>query len=314
MTVAWVLGGTGLLGSALSRQLLDRGVELFSPRERLRWESDSAIAAQLEAAVRDFATRASEEARWQIYWAAGIGTMNSIPEELTVESRVLAWLVKRIASTPVLTAIPGAVAFASSAGAIYAGCTDEVVTENSAPAPTTAYAYAKQEQERTLQSLASVAGNISVSIARISTIYGPGQAHGKRQGLLAHIARSIVRNRAIQIYVPLDTIRDYVAADDAAAMMVSAVSAWSGPTDSPLRIVASEQPTTIAEIISIFKRISRRAPLVVTAASGLGASYPPRIRFRSIATSANARPQRTCLAIGIARLLAAERSAYSRGE
>lgn len=41
-------------------------------------------------------------------------------------------------------------------------------------------------------------------IARISMFYGPGQAKDKQQGLLAHIARCILRNQPIQIYVPYD--------------------------------------------------------------------------------------------------------------
>ena len=47
----------------------------------------------------------------------------------------------------------------------------------------------------------------------------------KPQGLLTHIARCIIGNRPIQIYVPLDTVRDDIAADDAAAIMVAGVRA-----------------------------------------------------------------------------------------
>ena len=54
-------------------------------------------------------------------------------------------------------------------------------------------------------------------VARLSTLYGPGQSRGKPQGLIAHIARGVVRNQPVRIYVPLDTVRDYLAADDAAA-------------------------------------------------------------------------------------------------
>ena len=39
MTVAWVVGSGGLLGSALCRMLSRRDTTLFVPAERFRWES-----------------------------------------------------------------------------------------------------------------------------------------------------------------------------------------------------------------------------------------------------------------------------------
>jgi len=145
----------------------------------------------------------------------------------------------------------------------------------------------------------------------MTTIYGPGQATGKQQGLLAHMARSIVRNRPIQIYVPFDTIRDYIFVDDAAASMVVNLSALDDRLSVRTKIVAAEQPTTIAEIVSVFKKLARRAPRIVTSASTLGALYSRRIQFRSVVTSKVVSPRRTSLLIGIAQLLAAERAAFA---
>ena len=57
MTVAWVLGSTGLLGSALCRALRCRETALFSPAERFRWGSEPELALQMAAAVGAFAAR-----------------------------------------------------------------------------------------------------------------------------------------------------------------------------------------------------------------------------------------------------------------
>ena len=53
-------------------------------------------------------------------------------------------------------------------------------------------------------------------IGRFSNLYGPGQNLGKLQGLISRLALSAVTRQPINIFVPLDTIRDYVYVDDAA--------------------------------------------------------------------------------------------------
>lgn len=312
MTVAWVLGSTGLLGSALHRELLGRGTALFAPSERLRWGQEPDISLQISSTIRAFAELARISGRWEIYWAAGVGTMGSLPNELVPETKVLLLLLTLIKTNPYLLATPGSFAFASSAGAIYAGSEDDIVNEKSAPAPINAYALAKLEQEGSVQSCLSNSCNITALIARISTIYGPGQSDGKQQGLITHIARSIVRNRPIQIYVPFDTIRDYIETDDVARVIISALRNSASSQLVKTKIVASERPTTIAEIISIFKRLSRRRPLVVTSASSMGKFYSRRVQFESIEAPACTSLVKTSLVEGIAKVIAAEKDSFAR--
>lgn len=312
MTIAWVLGSTGLLGSALCRELRRKGLTLFSLTERLRWGQENELVSQLATAVHAFAGLAAAEERWEVYWAAGVGTMSSSVGDLALETRTLALLLRFIQSDPVLTAVPGALAFASSAGAIYAGSRDEIISEKTAPAPTTAYAHEKLRQEDLVNSFALAAAHTTALLARIATIYGPGQSTGKQQGLLAHIARCTVRNRPIQIYVPFDTIRDYIAVDDAAATMVAGLRATNERQPVITKIVASEHPTTIAEIISIFKRITRRAPKIVTSANRLSSLYSRRVQFQSVVLPECAPRSKTSLLIGIAQVMAAERAAFAR--
>jgi UDP-glucose 4-epimerase len=313
MTVAWVLGGSGLLGAALNRALQRSGSELFVPAEPFNWDDGAELAAQLAAAVKSFAGHAGAARRWEIYWAAGVGTMGSSANTLAPETRVLTLLLQLLKSEPRLMAAAGAIAFASSAGAVYAGSSDDIITENTAPAPTTAYAREKLRQEGLVRAFALASGRACALIARISTLYGPGQATGKQQGLLAHMARSILRNQPIQIYVPYDTIRDYIAADDAAAAMVASLRTIRGKSRVGLKIIASEQPVTIAEIVSIFRRIARRAPLIVTSASKLSGLYSRRVQFRSVDSAQGARPPGKGLAVGIAELMTAERAAFVGG-
>lgn len=312
MTIAWVIGSGGLLGTALLRALRRNGTELFSPLERFCWDGGPALESQLAAAVHAFACKAGATDRWEIYWAAGVGTMSSAQDVLAPETHALALVLHLLESDPGLMAKSGAMAFASSAGAIYAGSRDDIITENTSPAPTTVYAREKLRQEDLVSAFALKNSGTTALMARISTLYGPGQAAGKQQGLLTHIARRILRNQPIQIYVPYDTIRDYIAADDAAAAMVNALGRASEKPLALTKIIASEHPTTIAEIISIFKRIARRAPRIVTSASQLSGLYSRRVQFRSIVTPESARLTATSLSVGIAQLMIEERANFVR--
>lgn len=312
MTLAWVIGCGGLLGAALCRTLAHRGHVLFSPPERFAWHDESVLAAQIETAVASFLHQARTADRWQIYWAAGIGTMSSSAELLAPETRALKFFLQCLTTDSQRLSIAGSIAFASSAGAIYAGSHDDLITEATATAPTTAYAREKLQQEAVLEAWCLTMSNMSCLIARLSTLYGSGQATGKAQGLLTHIARRILRNQPIQIYVPFDTIRDYLSADDAADALVNMLGLASEKPGSCLQIIASEQPTTIAEIISIFRRLARRAPRIVTSASQLSSLYARRVQFRSLRGLEPLRPVMRNLSVGIARLMREERTNFAR--
>ncbi|MBE9567561.1 MAG: NAD(P)-dependent oxidoreductase [Proteobacteria bacterium] len=311
MTVAWIIGANGLLGSALQRTLQRRGTRLFVQVERFCWHDEAVLHRQLLTAVQAFADFAGDD-NWQIYWAAGIGTMSSDQEELATESRTLATVLKLIESEPALMAADGGLAFSSSAGAIYAGASDDIITEDTAVAPTTDYAKEKLKQERLLSDFARNNNRVTVLLARISTLYGPGQADGKRQGLLAHIARCLLGNQIVHIYVPFDTIRDYIAVDDAAFLIGEAMQVLSGKYGAFTKIIASEHSTTIAEIISVFKRIARRKPRIVSSASKLTDLYTRRIQFRSITVPIDKRRLKTSLLVGISQVMDAERAAFIR--
>ena len=313
MTIAWVLGSGGLLGGALCRALRRDGIELFFPAERFYWADGLVLDGQLAVAAQAFASRFSADEPWQIYWAAGVGTMGSAHDALAAETHALRQLLQLLEAEPRLKLAPGAIALASSAGAIYAGVKDAVITEHTPPAPTTAYAREKLLQEDLIRAFALANQRTTALLARISTIYGPGQATGKQQGLLTHIARRILRNQTIQIYVPYDTIRDYIAVDDAATAIVSSLTITSRNPCAIVKIVASETPTTIAEIVSIFKRIARRAPRIVTSASKLSALYSRRVQFRSVTLPECARTPTKSLLVGIAQLMTDERAAFAKG-
>ena len=310
-TTVWVLGSGGLLGSALCRHLRDLGGHMFAPVDRFCWNDGKKIDSQMAEAVESFAQRAALTGRWEVYWAAGVGTMRSVKDDLITETRVLRRLLCLLSQKHGLSPEAGAFALASSAGAIYAGSTDFVISETTEPSPNTSYAHAKLEQERLVREFAFSHGH-SALLARITTLFGPGQSYGKGQGLIAHMARCVIRNQPIHMYVPFDTIRDYIATDDAAAIIVAALRAPWGGADVLTKIVASERPTTIAEIVSAYRKIARRGPLIVTSGGQAREGYSRRVLFRSAVLNGLMPAVKTNLLVGVAYVMSAERKAYAR--
>ncbi len=311
MRLAWVVGSGGLLGSALCRTLRLAGTTLFIPKERFCWASSTKLFPQITEAVQCFASEAESSDQWEVYWAAGTGTMSSQDEALTTETQAIECLLGRLKADSRLLAKPGAVAFASSAGALYAEAGNDIITEKTTPTPSTAYAREKLRQEGLIHSFQVETDNVTALVARFSTLYGVGQSSRKAQGLLSHIARSLIRRHPVQIYVPYDTIRDYIFADDAAIAMVKTLRLPHEPPHFLMKIIASEHPVTIAEIISIFKRLERRAPLIVTSSSKLGCLYTRRIQFRSI-IHPDSTVAKMPLLIGVAQMMKVERAAFAR--
>lgn len=313
MSISWVVGARGLVGSALCRRLRLSGTPMFELPEPLQWTLADRVDSQLVDAVHAFSDRSRKNSNWEVYWAAGVGAMGSSEADLAPETLVLARLLNLIALDPVLSSMPGGFVFSSSAGAIYAGSRDEIISEETSPAPTTPYAREKLKQEALVAEFASRCNAAYVFIARITTVYGVGQSIGKQQGLLAHMARCMLRNQPIQIYVPFDTIRDYITSDDAAAAVVAVARDRHDRPRVLTKIIASERPTTIAEIVSVYKRVARRTPRVVTSASKLSSLYSRRVQFRSVVARNCMPTERTSLLVGVSQLMAAERSNFARG-
>jgi UDP-glucose 4-epimerase len=313
---AWILGAGGLLGGALRAALRERAdTHLHEPAARMAWTDGPAVAAQLADGARAFAAlvRAESAPRWTVLWAAGQGTMGSTTPEMQRETASLSALLRALAEAPELRGRPGALLFASTAGGIYAGSREETITELSPTAPTSPYGHEKLQQERLVATWAASLRNVAVLSARISTLYGPGQTRNKRQGLISHIARSALRHDPVNIFVPLDTIRDYLHVGDAARDMLVcldelAAGAARGVTT---KIIASEEATTIAQIVGQFAQILRKRPSIITSAHPLGAQYVRRICFRSVVMPHARDRRRTSLLIGVSEVMAHERLALA---
>ena len=307
MKLIWVLGKGGLLGSAIYDSSLREEQIIYSPKDKFNWTDESSILVQIEKSVDEFANSLTDGQHWHIYWAAGVGTMHSTVPELLLETKIISRLTQLIHSNKILRSVKGCLNFASSAGAVYAGSTEIIINETSSVLPLNAYGFEKVKQEELLMAFGRENPGIGIVISRLSTLYGPGQAFGKGQGLIAEIARRILKNQHASIYVPFDTIRDYLYSFDAAKAMIETSNLLSEELGQTIKIIASERPTTIAEIISLFKNISKRTPRIILSDSYKRNAYNRKVILKSINQPLKFNFNKTSLLIGISNVYSFEK-------
>jgi UDP-glucose 4-epimerase len=306
-TCAWVVGRGGLLGRNVAAALAARD-EQWSSAERVSWPDIEEAAAQLQLGLERFLDTAKASVTpWRLFWCAGSGTVASSEATLERETALVrnfaAVLCNRLTDQAAFAA-RGTIFFSSSAGGTYASSPDPPPFDEAARVGALApYGRAKLEQEDAFARVAGATG-IDVVVGRLSNLYGPGQNVAKPQGLIAHVGRATLRREPVSIYVPMDTIRDYLFAEDAGRMAVDVV-AWrealradGAPSTTTLKIIASEVDTTVAAVLGAWRQVLRR-PLRVAHATTRTTRLQPRVlAFRSRIAPELRRPP-TPLPVGI---------------
>ncbi len=283
--IVWVVGATGLLGAAVVRGL---GGMVWRPDRPFAWGDEARLASGLRDAVHAFATQVgSESARpWAVCWCAGAGVVSTSASALAAETRAFHLFLQLLGAEQRLLAVPGHVALASSAGGVYGGNTECPITEETLPQPISDYGRAKLEQERMLLSWAgSLPTLVSTLVARFSNLYGTGQRLDKPQGLISHLSRCLIFNTPVHVYVSLNTIRDYLFAEDAGRLFVAGLGRLAiearGNGLHVTKIYASEREISIACLLGILRRISRRRLRVISGLHPGSSLQPRRLQFRS---------------------------------
>ncbi len=305
---AWVVGAGGLLGTAVRRALPLRmhAVPQHAQTSELPWTDAAACAAILERLAATFFTHA-EDRPWMVLWCAGAGAVGVSEEALARETRIFTSLLEQLAAKR-RPGVPGAIFFASSAGGVYAGSSAVACDEDTPPRPINPYGRAKLEQENRLAAWSTGQRDVSTLIGRISNLYGPGQNLHKPQGLISQLCRSVILGRAAHVYVPLDTRRDYLYADDCAdAIGLGMVrlfreAAQAQTTIHVRKVLASERETSIASLLASLRRIAKRPVRIVVAPSPAARLQPHAIRLRSHVWQDLVPSSHTTLPVGIHRV------------
>lgn len=271
MTTTWTVGAGGLLGSAVVR-----ASDSVFAADPVPWTDPVAAADALRAQARRFSTVVGD-APWAIVWAAGAATTSTSLVDARREIPPLRGLLEGIRSA--LPRGPGAVFVTSSAGGVYAGSVDPPFTASTSPAALSPYGELKLEQEALAE---EILGPVCpVVIGRLSNLYGPGQNLGKLQGLVSRLALAAVTRQPINIFVPLDTIRDYIYVDDAARAVHRALqSAAEAQEDrTAIHVLASGEPATVGQLVRTMNLVAKRRVPVALGSHPSASAQAPDLRL-----------------------------------
>lgn len=257
--LVWVVGAGGLLGSAVAR-VVDGSATMFAGRP-VPWEDAPKAAATLASDAHRFAAEAGADP-WSVVWAAGASVVASSEADTAVELESLSALLRAVAAAPPTG--PGACFVTSSAGGLYAGSSSPPFDADSPPVPISPYGRLKLAQEQV--AIATLAGRVPLVIGRISNLYGPDQDPAKGQGLIPLLCRAAVRRTPLNLYVSMDTVRDYLFVDDAARLVweCTVAAVREQPSEARIVVLASGQSATVAEVVATVQNVAhRRVPLAL---------------------------------------------------
>lgn len=306
-TYTWIVGSGGLLGSSVNRELRRRGNIVYT--SNVPWSDHASAKATLMHDCAKFFGSFSD-ATWNIVWAAGAGVNGTSAAEFAEENALIADVLEQIAGKQ---SADGTFFLASSAGGVYAGAVGAPHNEETQVVPLGDYGRAKLDSESIAMNF-GIRSGINVVIGRFANLYGPGQNLSKPQGLISHLCRGYLMASPVSIYVPMDTLRDYLYVSDAAEMVADTLTLSARRTTPPTtKIFASGQAVTIGSILGACRTVFRRRPNVVLAASPLAAFQGRDLRLRSTVWPEIDRRTHRTLPAGIASTLHATRQALGAG-
>ena len=282
-TAVWVVGATGQLGTALLQRLGQRSAVTIV-RYDIRWDDTESSIHDLTLAL-DGWLATPDATCFELYWAAGSAITSTSAGAVAQEIAVFEHFLDAFARAVELARpIDVALFFASSAGGLYSGSNSgPPFHEDAEVAPVTPYGEAKLAMETAVRRTA-VATGTKLLIGRISTLYGAGQRIAKAQGFVSQLCRSYIVRQPLGVYVSLDTMRDYVHADDAASVIVAATLRRANEAaggDIVVKNIASHAPMTLGEVIHQARLVFKRAPSLVLATSALAGGQVRDLRIGS---------------------------------
>lgn len=245
------------------------------PETRTNWQDQSSAIISLRQDCEGF-FQSIGGADWSIAWCAGRSIVGSTDSEITKESELIETLFESIKiCKPKNT--QGKVFFASSAGGIYAGTSNSVITEDSKQSPISTYGLGKLAHEEIFRKYSQQL-QINCFIGRITNLYGPGQDMTKSQGLISQLCKSNLSRQPLNIFVPLQTARNYLYVDDASAMIAEFVER---DDKFCIKIFASPQSVTVATIIRTSYEVFKRRPLISLGVNERTSLQPMSLHFKS---------------------------------
>jgi len=298
--INWVIGSGGLLGSAINNRLFEES-QTWQPTSKIKWaseqnqESFEGMQSSIKAAVTEFAQQIGES-DWTIYWCAGIGIVSSSEGQLNIEVHAVGELLRLVKQSNIGEKGRGTLFFASSAGGVYAGSINPPFNEFTPPNPLSAYGKQKIAIEKLCIQF-GIENSIKIVIGRIANLYGPQQNRQKKQGLITTLIQNALLKRVTEIYVPLNTIRNYIFVKDAANRIISAVLGSKNPSE--IRVICSQNNTSLSDLLNLTNKIVGRKMNVATSLKMESQLQPIDLRLKSVISMNGIQDSDTLLIVGM---------------
>ena len=283
--MTWVVGAGGLLGSNTVHALRRAGGEVWRLDRPVAW-GGNLVHGHLSNATAKFAADVGDRP-WQLAWCAGAGVTGTTPTQLGAEVAVFEQFIEGLSehfSSARLS--QGTVFLASSAGGVFAGAAAPPFDERTPVRPISPYGEAKLLMEAYVTRWGA-RHDVPIAIGRVANLYGPGQNLDKPQGLVSQMIKAQLLRRPMSVYVPLDTVRDYLYAPDCGELVmefsrrVRAEAVQHGPATCT-KILASQHGVTIGTVIGELRRILKKHQLIIYGASGTAKYQSRDLRLRSL--------------------------------
>lgn len=250
-----ILFGSGLIGSAILKHLVARP---NTRAEHLPWDWSGATCDSEAAANESVGhfLRKYKNARLAIIWAAGRSGFGSDERVMETELAALQKVLRLAAGFGDGSSgrFERSFHMVSSAGGLFEG--QRACTRNSRPSPMRAYGRGKLRQESVVIEEKDVGRRI---IYRPSSVYG-FEATG-RINLISALVAGALMQKPIRITGSLQTLRDYILADDLGRFIVNRVLS---PAEMPIEkhFLVSGRPASIFEVIKLVERRFRERLLI----------------------------------------------------
>jgi UDP-glucose 4-epimerase len=254
---ALVTGGTGFLGRALLRRLLDAG---WYARATARRPAPG-LDPRVDWRVADMATAdwspplEGVDVVFHLAWssvpASVVDPAADAAENVVGSLR----LIEAAAARP----RPPRFVFASSGGTVYGDTAGRPAREDMPLDPIGAYAVAKESVERHLRRARRERGLDAVTL-RLANPYGPGQWRPDRVfGVVATFLRAAIEGRPVPVFGDGRVVRDYFHVDDAVAAFLRVAT---GPLPSAVYNIGSGVGRDLDEVRAAVEAVVGR-PLAV---------------------------------------------------
>jgi UDP-glucose 4-epimerase len=190
----------------------------------------------------------------------------------------------------------GRMFFASSAGGVYAGSSNPPFTEETVPIPISDYGAQKLQIEELLINFGKN-NNVEIRIGRIANIYGANQNIRKQQGIVTALVKSTILNTTVSMYVPLNTLRNYIFVSDAAFKIINFVR--SSTNNHEVRIICSNENWSLGSLIRITKDVTKKRIHLAHAVNRKSLLQPLDLSMKSLSENKESSVREVSLPVGV---------------